>query len=171
MEQEEEFFTNLYKTNKDRIYRICRYYVSDKDLAKDLFQEIFTNIWKNLENFRGEASINTWIYRIAINTSISFVNIIKRNNSAREELTDEINDQHWIPNKDKDGIEQQLRQFYLCIKQLSASEKLIISLVLEDLSYKEMAKICEMSEGNLRVKVHRIKQKLKIILEGMNHGI
>jgi len=171
MEQEEEFFTNLYKTNKDRIYRICRYYVSDKDLAKDLFQEIFTNIWKNLENFRGEASINTWIYRIAINTSISFVNIIKRNNSAREELTDEINDQHWIPNKDKDGIEQQLRQFYLCIRQLSASEKLIISLVLEDLSYKEMAKICEMSEGNLRVKVHRIKQKLKIILEGMNHGI
>lgn len=170
MKDKEKIFLNIYESNKDRIYRICQYYVSREDLVHDLFQEIFTNVWRNLEKFRGDASIHTWIYRIAINTSINFTRILKREQRHRI-----YSDKIYInepDDKDETGedMEAQIRLLYKSIAQLSIAERTIISLVIEDLSYKEISEICSISEGALRVRIHRIKKNLKIILKENLNG-
>lgn len=66
-------FEDVLKNNKDRIYRICCAYVRDADEREDLFQEIMINIWKNLDKFEGRSLISTWVYRIAVNTSLMHV--------------------------------------------------------------------------------------------------
>jgi len=165
MKDKEKIFLNIYESNKDRIYRICHYYVSRDDLVQDLFQEIFTNVWRNLDKFRGEASINTWIYRIAVNTSINFTRFLKRE-SRQGSYSD--NTRIYEPDdQDETGedIETKIRLLHRSIEQLSIAERTIISLVIEDLSNKEISEICSISDGALRVRIHRIKKKLKIILK------
>jgi len=171
MKNKEEIFLKIYKSNKDRIYRICHYYVSDKELVNDLFQEILTNIWGNLERFRGNANIDTWIYRIAINTSISFVKLVKRECKRKRHIEEVHHGNPLIQDESKEEIESKIQLLYKGIAQLSIAEKTIISLVIEDASYKEIAKICNISEGTLRVRIHRIKKKLQLILKDNIHEI
>jgi RNA polymerase sigma-70 factor (ECF subfamily) len=70
--RKEEKFNQIVTENDERIRRICRYYNPDKEAQKDMYQEVLINVWKSLDNFRGEAALSTWIYRIAVNTSLSF---------------------------------------------------------------------------------------------------
>src|SRR5512136_1494874 len=67
----EEKFRQLLTENEPRIYSICNYYSRSAADKKDLYQEIITNIWQCLDSFRGDSSIHTWIYRIALNTAIT----------------------------------------------------------------------------------------------------
>lgn len=68
----EEKFNAIVSENSDRIRRICRYYNANEEDQKDMYQEVLVNIWKSLDNFRGDAAITTWIYRVAVNTSLTF---------------------------------------------------------------------------------------------------
>ena len=72
MLEKEEKFNELVAQNTVRIQRICSYYNSDADDRKDMFQEVLINIWNSLDRFRGDSAINTWIYRIAVNTALSY---------------------------------------------------------------------------------------------------
>ncbi len=73
MTNKEAQFKDIVRENGGRIKRICSYYAPDTDEQKDIYQEVLINIWKSLDNFRGEAAISTWIYRIAVNTSLSYM--------------------------------------------------------------------------------------------------
>jgi RNA polymerase sigma-70 factor (ECF subfamily) len=166
----EKAFLHIYESNKDRVYRICHYYVSRDDLVNDLFQEIFTNVWKNLESFRGDANINTWIYRIAINTSLNYTRVWRRESSQRG-FSAEIDAENPIDQEEsREDLELRISLLHKSIEQLSLVERTIISLVIEDLSYKEISRICKMNEGTVRVRVHRIKRKLKHIMKGNLNG-
>ena len=68
----ENLFIDILNENKDRIYRLCMGYLIDKQEVDDLFQDVMINIWRGLDSFRGEAQISTWIYRIAVNTSLIY---------------------------------------------------------------------------------------------------
>ena len=70
--KKEERFNQIIAENGERIKRICSYYNSNSDDQKDMAQEVLVNIWKSLDNFRGDSSVSTWIYRIAVNTSLSY---------------------------------------------------------------------------------------------------
>lgn len=171
MEDKEELFISIYESTKDRVYRICHYYVSGNDYVNDLFQEVYINVWKSLEKFRKEASVETWIYRIAVNTSINFIKLEKRKTRNRgniENIPNISSDTQEEPQVDPEITEQLL---YKCITQLSMAEKTIISFVLEGLSYKEIAGICDISDDLLRVRIHRIKKKLKKMLYEKRNGI
>lgn len=145
-------FEKIYKAYWQKVYRLCMGYVNDTELAKDLTQEIFIKIWKQLPKFRSESSIGTWIYRIATNTCLR--QIEKNDKMAISDLPFEI----------KEGldicIEDEVQFLYKCISELPEIERIIISLELEDVNQKEIAKIIGISEGNVRVKIHRIKEKL-----------
>ena len=71
-ENKEEQFKKIIDENGGRILRICRYYNSNPEDQKDLYQEILINVWKSLDRFRGDSKISTWVYRIAVNTSLNF---------------------------------------------------------------------------------------------------
>jgi len=124
-----------------------------KDAANDLAQETFIKVWKQLPKFRNEASIGTWIFRIASNTCLRHIQ--KENRMPKSELPLEIKDDVLETN-----IEKDTQLLYQYISELQEVERIIISLELEDMNQKEIAKIVGLSEGNIRVKIHRIKEKL-----------
>lgn len=151
----EASFKIIFQANSKKIYHLCYGYTGDEDAANDLMQETFMKVWQNLEKFRNQALISTWIYRIAVNTCLSYLRVEKR--QAKDELTDKI-----IETKQEDYSEknEQVNQLYKCISKLEENERIIITMVLDEVPYPEIAEISGISEGNLRVKIHRIKLKL-----------
>ncbi len=160
--KKEEQFKQIVDENRDRIMRICRYYNPDTEDQKDMFQEILVNVWKSLDSFRGDSKISTWVYRIAINTSLSFTGKVFRQMKL---LVDK--DVHLMEVLVDDDM--QLKQQYetdfetlqIHLNQLTVIEKAMISLMLEGLSMREIADVIGLTENNIRVKIHRIKDKLK----------
>jgi len=146
-------FETIYKAYWQKVFRISMSYVNDFDIAKDLTQETFIKVWKQLPTFRNESSIGTWIFRIASNTCLR--QIQKDNKMPKTELPLEIKDEILNTN-----IEKDIQFLYKCISELKEIERIIISLELEDINQKEIAEIVGLSEGNVRVKIHRIKEKL-----------
>jgi RNA polymerase sigma-70 factor (ECF subfamily) len=148
-------FKEIFQANSKKIYHLCYGYTGDDEAANDLMQETFMKVWQNLDKFRNQALISTWIYRIAVNTCLSYLRVEKR--QAKEELTETI-----IETKGEEISEknEQVSTLYKCIAQLEENERIIITMVLDELPYVEIAEISGISEGNLRVKIHRIKQKL-----------
>lgn len=146
-------FETIYKTHWQKVFRLCMGYVNDTDRAKDLAQETFIKVWQQLPKFRNESSIGTWIFRIASNTCLR--QIQKDNKMPKSELPLDIKDEILDTN-----IEKDIQFLYQCISELQEVERIIISLELEDMNQKEIAQIVGLSEGNVRVKIHRIKEKL-----------
>ena len=155
MVDKEANFKELFQKNSRKIYHLCYGYTGDEDSANDLVQETFMKVWQNLEKFRNQALISTWIYRIAVNTCLSYLRVEKR--QAKDELTDTI-----IENKTEEisDKKEQIGSLYKCISQLEENERILITMVLDEIPYHEIAQILGISDGNLRVKIHRIKQKL-----------
>lgn len=151
----EALFKDIFQTNSKKIFHLCYGYTGDADSANDLMQETFMKVWQNLEKFRNQALISTWIYRIAVNTCLSYLRIEKR--FAKDELTDNI-----IETKTEEVSEKndQVATLYKCISKLEENERMIITMVLDEVPYPEIAQISGISDGNLRVKIHRIKQRL-----------
>ncbi|MGZ5221015.1 MAG: RNA polymerase sigma factor, partial [Chitinophagaceae bacterium] len=143
------------------VLQICKGYMKgDDDLAKDLAQDVFINVWNALSKFRGEALHKTWIYRITVNTCLLYI----RNNKNKQTASfDEVMDITRMPAADKDT--NQYSSLYQAIGMLPELDRLIMMLLLEDLEYSEICEITGISSVNLRVKIHRIKIKMKEILK------
>jgi RNA polymerase sigma factor (sigma-70 family) len=151
----EALFKDIFKANSKKIYHLCYGYTGDEDAANDLMQETFMKVWQNLDKFRNQALISTWIYRIAVNTCLSYLRVEKR--QGKDEITDTIIETQPEVISEKND---QIAQLYKCIAKLDENERLIITMFLDEVPYNEIAEISGISEGNLRVKIHRIKAKL-----------
>lgn len=162
-DQKEKRFKEILEENGGRINRICQFYCRNDEDKKDMYQEVLVNIWKSLDKFRGDSTISTWIYRIAVNTSISFSGMASRNKKLYiDKVPQSLNfllDENDLDQKFQ--IEEQLDQLETCINQLSVIEKILISLVLEGLSMREIADVVGLTEPNVKVKIHRVKEQLK----------
>lgn len=145
-------FEDIYKSYWDRIFRLCMGFVNDYDLAQDLAQETFIIVWKKLDTFRNESSIGTWIFRIASNNCLRQIEKEKR--FQKSDLPINLTEEKQY------SLEPKIQFLYQCISELPETERIIISLELEDVKQAEIAKIVGLSEANTRVKIHRIKEKL-----------
>lgn len=145
-------FEEIYKFYWDRIFRLCMGFVNDYDAAQDLAQETFIIVWQKLETFRDESAIGTWIFRIASNNCLR--QIEKQKRFPKSELPIHLSEEK------QTSIEPQIQFLYKCIAELPETDRIIISLELEDIKQAEIAKIIGLSEANVRVKIHRIKEKL-----------
>lgn len=153
-------FDKIYESHWDKIYRLCMGYVNDPDQAKDLTQETFITVWEKLPTFRNESNIGTWIYRIATNTCLSQIKKRDKVNKAIE--LDNMN----IP--ETSDMDDEIKLLYQFISELPELDRIIISLELEEIKQNEISKIVGLSDSNIRVKIHRIKEKLT--LKFKNHG-
>ena len=127
-------------------------YVNDYSLAQDMAQETFIKVWQHLPDFRNEANIRTWIFRIATNNCLRQLELRKRIVST--ELPPDLSED------EKTDIESQIQLLYKHISELPEIDRIIISLELEDIRQAEIAQIVGLSESNIRVKIHRIKALL-----------
>jgi len=157
---DEDKFLELVNENQNRILKVCRVYAWNPADRDDLYQEILFQIWRALPGLKQDTHANTWLYRIAINTSISFRRRAARGGPAvplaHEQLTHHIESRQ---TRD-DGAEKQLARLYDAIAQLNEVEKALVTLFLEDLSYEEMAEVLGLSTSNVGVMLHRAKKKL-----------
>ncbi|MCC3216502.1 MULTISPECIES: RNA polymerase sigma factor [unclassified Chryseobacterium] len=145
-------FEEIYELYWQRIFRLCMGYVNDAELAQDLAQETFIIVWQQLPKFRNESSIGTWIFRIASNNCLR--QIEKEKKFSKTDLP--IN----LEEKKQESIEPQIQMLYQFISELPETDRIIISLELEEVKQAEIAHIVGLSESNIRVKIHRIKEKL-----------
>lgn len=162
-DSKENRFKQIIEENSSRIKSICSYYNSNAEDRKDLYQEILVNIWKSLDKFRGDSAISTWIYRIAVNTSLSFNGKAYRHmNLNLESVPQSMNlllEEDELDQKIKK--EQHLEDLETQLNMLSIIDKAMITLVLEGCSMREIADIIGLTEPNVKVKIHRIKEQLK----------
>ncbi len=157
---EQEFLERIEKY-KGIIFKISKMYMDEKEDRDDLFQEITYQVWKAYPKFKGESEFSTWLYRIALNTAIIFLkNEKKRSFIANEDFTD----YKIIQDEFDHEKEEKLSAMYKAIYQLNPIDKSFIFYYLEDFSGKEIAEQMGISEGNVRVKMNRAKNKLKEIL-------
>ena len=152
-------FEEIYKTYWDKIYRLCLGYSNHPDIAKDLTQDTFIKVWRALPNFRGEAAVSTWIFRIASNHCLRYIEKDKRRKTSPLNFS--------IPEESPIENREEVQQLYKAIAKLKEADRILISLELEEVKQAEIAEILGLTEANVRVKIHRIKKKL---LELMNHG-
>lgn len=145
-------FEEIYELYWQRIFRLCMGYVNDTELAQDLAQETFIIVWQQLPKFRNESSVGTWIFRIASNNCLR--QIEKEKKFAKTDLP--IN----LEEKKQESMEPQIQMLYQFISELPETDRIIISLELEEVKQAEIAHIVGLSESNIRVKIHRIKEKL-----------
>ncbi|TZG00131.1 sigma-70 family RNA polymerase sigma factor (plasmid) [Chryseobacterium panacisoli] len=145
-------FEEIYELYWQRIFRLCMGYVNDTNLAQDLAQETFIIVWQQLPKFRNESSIGTWIFRIASNNCLR--QIEKEKKFTKTDLP--IN----LEEKKQESMEPQIQMLYQFISELPETDRIIISLELEEVKQAEIAHIVGLSESNIRVKIHRIKEKL-----------
>jgi RNA polymerase sigma-70 factor (ECF subfamily) len=160
----EAAFRKLYDECRDRIYRMCCYYVSSEEDRKDLYQEVFQNLWKGLADFRGDSKLSTWAYRVTVNSALSFLARMKRRKHTSVEYGEFILSRRQPERQDSDhGAIDLLRG---AIAKLPLVDMIVVSLVLEGASTREIARTTGLTESNVRVRVHRSKQRLRRLIEG-----
>ncbi|MEJ2054850.1 MAG: RNA polymerase sigma factor [Calditrichaceae bacterium] len=157
----ETLFADILEQNRNRIYRLCLGYLIDKRDVDDLFQDVLVNIWRGLDSFRGEAKISTWIYRIAVNTAL----IHNKRTSRKKEIISSLDTDEVI---DESGSKKDIRIDVNFLREKIASlkkqDRLIITLMLEGLSYREISDIVGISVNYVGVKINRIKQQLEKLI-------
>lgn len=167
MNSKDNQYKQIIEENQSRIRSVCRYYAGVSQDSEDLYQEILINIWRGLGKFRGDSQLSTWVYRIAVNTALSFVN--KKNKYLNfNTYLDDGKAANLVGDDREDSVvhEKQLDLMSNLINQLSVVDKIIMSLVLEDLNTKEIAEVVGITESNVRVKIHRIKEQLREKVKG-----
>ncbi len=162
---DEQKFLKLVNENRDRILRVCRVYAWNAADQDDLYQEILCQIWRGLPALKENNFANTWLYRVAIYTAISFV----RKRASRldrvvhfdhADLTRTIESRQATEEKTDDRI----TGLYNAIYKLNPIEKALVTLFLEDLTYEQIAEATGINANNVGVMLHRAKKKLSALM-------
>ena len=153
-------FLELMGENQRMVHHICRAYAKSHDDYQDLFQEIMLQLWRSFDSFKNNSKFSTWMYRVALNTSIS---IIRK--SKREAPKVALEDVHGLKMEPENNQEAEVKLLYGAISRLGKVDKAIILLYLEEHSYDEIAEILGISKSNVGVRINRTKAKLEKILE------
>ena len=155
METLEKDFANIVRKHKSTIYTVCYMFSQDNDEVEDLFQETLINLWKGFAQFRGDSSPATWIWKVSLNTCISF-DRKKRRRGESVPLSMNIN-----LFEDDDNDSRQIEMLRKRINQLGPFDRAIVLLWLENLSYEEIGEIVGITAKNVSVRLVRIREQLK----------
>ena len=155
-ELEKEFMDHITQ-NEDMVHKICNIYSSSYEERQDLKQEIIYQLWRSFSSFRGRSKFQTWMYRVALNTAIYF-------NKKKNPLTADLSNVEVEEDNRWEELEEQLRILYLAIRTLNQIDRAIIFLYLEKHSYQQIGEIVGISTKNVSVRIVRIKEKLRQII-------
>jgi len=153
-------FLEMIRQNEGIIYKVTSFYTDKEHPIGDLYQEVVLNLWKAYPSFRGESKYSSWIYRIALNTCVSFYRRNKKNITYVDISMD-------IP-ENIDNNNEEIQELYRLINRLGKIERALVLLYLDDKSYKEIADITGLTVTNVATKLSRIKEKLKQMSNDQN---
>lgn len=156
-----EAFALLLKKYQQKVYWHIRRMVLNHDDADDLVQDVFIKVWKNLSNFRQDAQLYTWLYRIASNECITFLNKKKAKNNVSldglpEQLTDNLNEENYFSG---DAIQKKLQQALLTLPE---KQKLVFNMkYYDDMKFQEISDVLGTSVGALKASYHLAVKKIE----------
>lgn len=150
-------FQRIVMEQKSTIYSVCYMFATSKDEADDLFQETLVNLWQGYGGFRGDSSVRTWVYRVSLNTCLSY----KRKKQVKTVPLD-MSPEVFSPST-PDGRQNEM--LHRRITRLEPFDRAIILLWLEDMPYEDIAAIVGISVKALSVRLVRIRKKLMSIEE------
>ncbi|MBN8822294.1 MULTISPECIES: RNA polymerase sigma factor [unclassified Spirosoma] len=154
--EQNNIFGKWLQQHKGQIFKVIRAYAATTMDQDDLFQEIMIQVWHSIPTFREESSVNTWVYRIALNTAIKWVGKEQKYAKSRESL-DTV---QAVLQEAKVPPDERLNWLYQEIHKLDEIDRSITLLLLDGFSYKEMASMLGITESNVGVKINRIKKQL-----------
>ena len=155
-EKTKEYFVDMVYTHIPIIYKICEMYAEPSE-KEDLQQEIIFQLWKSFPSFKGNAKFQTWMYRVALNTAL--LGLRAKKIKYTEISQNEINLAYESPGEDDRNVK--IRQLYHYISKLNDLDKAIIFLYLEQCTYEEISEITGMNTKNISVRLVRIREKLR----------
>lgn len=155
-----DFYTTSISPYASIIIKICRAYTNTQEDFEDYYQEVCLQIWRSKDKFREESEWSTWIYRLSLNVCMTLLK--KKKNRSQEFASDYLpveltEDSQTFP-------DESLNQLYDAIRQLSEVDRGVILLYLEEKSYQEIADIIGTNPNNIGVRIKRIKERLKKLL-------
>lgn len=157
---DKEQFIEVLKRHKNLIYKICHAYCLNAADHKDLEQEIVLQLWQSMSRFNGSVQLTTWMYRIALNTAISFYRKERRYRRISGEAVLLVYDEVYDPQ-----IDEQINKLHSFITQLNNLDRALMLLYLDNVLYREIAQVLGISESNVATKISRIKNRLKSFLK------
>lgn len=159
-------FTAIVKKYQEKLYWHIRRMVIDHDDTNDVLQNMFVKVWKGLSNFREDSQLYTWLYRIATNECLSFLDQKKRKGAERfDDVESSLsNTIKADSNFDANKLEWKLQ---LAIQQLPERQRLVFNLrYYDEMPYEEMSRILETSEGALKASYHHAAKKIEAYILG-----
>jgi RNA polymerase sigma factor (sigma-70 family) len=159
LKRDAQTFLTVIESNKGIIYKVANSYCKDEENKKDLIQEIIIQLWLSFGKYDSTFKLSTWMYRIALNVSISFY----RKESRRNEINNPLpNDILYLPEEQFPvELNSALDQLHRFIKELKEIDRAVIILYLEGNNQQEIAEILGLTATNISTKVSRIKEQLK----------
>jgi len=162
--ERERLFLELFQRHKAPVQRLCFAYLNHAAEVEDLFQEIMSNVWNALPAFRGESQPGTWLYRIAGNTALLYRRKWKRGEELPELADPSAGAQQNLEDQER------LAALRAAIAELPDQDRLVITLLLEGLSYREIAEITGLTVNYVGVKLSRIKTAIERRLTEVTNG-
>ncbi|HXB33598.1 MAG TPA: sigma-70 family RNA polymerase sigma factor [Puia sp.] len=157
----ERAFTAIIKKYQEKLYWHIRRMVVEHEDTNDVLQNVFIRVWNGLDNFREDSQLYTWLYRIATNECLSYLEQQKRKSSASLDEMESglsnkvIADKYFDPNK----LEWKLQ---LAIQQLPEKQRVVFTLrYYDEMPYEEMSRVLDTSEGALKASYHHAVKKIE----------
>lgn len=163
----ERAFTDLMKKYQERLYWHIRRLVVEHEDANDVLQNMFIKVWNGLENFREDSQLYTWLYRIATNECLSFLEQQKKRSAVSfEDIQEGLSEQvRAAENFDANRLEWKLQ---LAIQQLPEKQRVVFTLrYYDEMPYEEMSRVLDTSEGALKASYHHAAKKIEDFIK--NH--
>lgn len=155
-------FLELLEANQDILHKICHVYGEQEEDRRDLGQEMVYQLWKSYPSFQGKSKFTTWMYRLCLNTALVYAR-----QKRRACMTARLKDCHQqiaAPGPESE-IEEDVKRLYQAIQGLRRFDRALILLYLERMAYREIADITGISQGNVSVRLVRIRRKLKELMQ------
>lgn len=149
-------FLQLLQAHAGILHKITRLYTDNPEDRRDLHQEMLYESWRAYPAFRGEASFSTWLYRVALNTALTF-----RRKSLRHVATADIDAAIRLADDLPEALSPRAEMLYRCIRELPEADRAIITLHLDGYGNEEIADITGLTKNHVAVKLHRIKTTLE----------
>jgi len=169
-ENAETLFKEWLAEHRGTVLKVARAYTLTAEDSQDLAQEILLQVWRSLPQFQGQASATTWCYRVALNTALAWHRKDRHRHTRQRPLLDGEN----LPASGDIARETAHRdlvvRLYAAIRRLPRTEAALVLLHLDGLSYRQMAEVLGVSEGNVGVKLNRAKKALGELMKEEPHG-
>lgn len=155
MSKQKEFET-LIERHKGIVIKVSNLYIDDFEEREDVRQEILLQAWKSYARFKGDSSFGTWLYRVALNTTLSWK---KKQPEGHESIKAAVDTPH------EDNHNDLKYKLLDAIKQLSEVDRAIISMHLDGYEHDSIAHVMGLTRNNVNVRLHRAKQQLSKLLQ------